>query len=75
MDDQAIVLGMEFFTKVEPWMVDNGVLTITSKGMRYMLSLAVSKDVGKSRIAALQAKWTCTMFDIVQVFNTQTWCR
>ncbi|CAO2814184.1 unnamed protein product [Amaranthus hypochondriacus] len=58
MDDQAVVLGMEFLTKVEPWMVGNGVITITSKGTRYELPLATSKDMGKSRIAALQAKWT-----------------
>ncbi|CAO2814043.1 unnamed protein product [Amaranthus hypochondriacus] len=59
MDDQAVVVGMEFLTKVEPWMwVGNWVLTITFKGTRYELPPVVSKDVSKSRIATLQAKWT-----------------
>ena len=53
LDDEAVVLGMEFLYKVKPIVVGLGELIITSKGETYNIRLKASKDVGTPRITSL----------------------
>ncbi|KAL2898037.1 Retroviral-like aspartic protease 1 [Bienertia sinuspersici] len=57
IDDEDVVLGMEFLAKVRPFTVSDGMLTITSKGSEVGIKLAqgVERDV---RISSLKAWWT-----------------
>lgn len=56
MDDESIVLGMEFLDSVMPIKMGDGVLTITNKGSECDIHLAKGKDADV-RVSSLKATW------------------
>ena len=59
MDDEDVVLGMEFLDPVLPFRVGDGVLTITHKGSEVDIRLARDKEECM-RISSLKARATTT---------------
>uniref|UniRef100_A0A803N1Q1 Uncharacterized protein n=1 Tax=Chenopodium quinoa TaxID=63459 RepID=A0A803N1Q1_CHEQI len=56
IDDEDVVLGMEFSHKVLPFRVSDGMITITSKGSEIGIKLAQLKE-RDVRVSTLKAWW------------------
>ncbi|CAO2841945.1 unnamed protein product [Amaranthus hypochondriacus] len=56
IDDEDVVLGMEFLHKVQPFQVSEGLITITSKGSEIGIKLAQLKE-RDVRVSSLKAWW------------------
>uniref|UniRef100_A0A803M3H6 Ty3 transposon capsid-like protein domain-containing protein n=1 Tax=Chenopodium quinoa TaxID=63459 RepID=A0A803M3H6_CHEQI len=56
IDDEDVVLGMEFLHKVLPFRVSDGMITITSKGSEIGIKLAQLKE-RDVRVSNLKAWW------------------
>uniref|UniRef100_A0A803MIG4 Uncharacterized protein n=1 Tax=Chenopodium quinoa TaxID=63459 RepID=A0A803MIG4_CHEQI len=56
IDDEDVVLGMEFLHKVQPFRVSDGMITITSKGSEIGIKLAQLKE-RDMRVSSLKAWW------------------
>uniref|UniRef100_A0A803N786 Uncharacterized protein n=2 Tax=Chenopodium quinoa TaxID=63459 RepID=A0A803N786_CHEQI len=56
IDDEDVVLGMEFLHKVLPFRVSDGMITITSKGSEIGIKLAQLKE-RDVRVSTLKAWW------------------
>uniref|UniRef100_A0A803MX72 Uncharacterized protein n=1 Tax=Chenopodium quinoa TaxID=63459 RepID=A0A803MX72_CHEQI len=56
IDDEDVVLGMEFLHKVLPFRVSDGMITITSKGSEIGIKLAQLKE-RDVRVSTLEAWW------------------
>ena len=56
IDDEDVVLGMEFLRKVLPFRVSDGMITITSKGSEIGIKLAQLKE-RDARVSSLKAWW------------------
>uniref|UniRef100_A0A803MIM2 Uncharacterized protein n=1 Tax=Chenopodium quinoa TaxID=63459 RepID=A0A803MIM2_CHEQI len=56
IDDEDVVLGMEFLHKVQPFRVSDGMITITSKGSEIGIKLAQLKE-RDVRVSSLKAWW------------------
>lgn len=48
IDDEDVVLGMEFIDGVRPFMVGDGVITLTSKGNEFEVKLVQQRVVSMS---------------------------
>uniref|UniRef100_A0A803N8F2 Uncharacterized protein n=1 Tax=Chenopodium quinoa TaxID=63459 RepID=A0A803N8F2_CHEQI len=57
IDDEDVVLGMEFLHKVLPFRVSDGMITITSKGSEIGIKLAQLKE-RDVRVSTLKAWWS-----------------
>uniref|UniRef100_A0A803MQY1 Uncharacterized protein n=1 Tax=Chenopodium quinoa TaxID=63459 RepID=A0A803MQY1_CHEQI len=56
IDDEDVMLGMEFLHKVLPFQVSDGMITITSKGSEIGIKLSQLKE-RDVRVSALKAWW------------------
>lgn len=58
IDDEDVVLGMEFLSTVMPFRVGDDMISITHNGCEYEISLVQGKEVGV-RISSLKS--TCVL--------------
>uniref|UniRef100_A0A803MRW6 Uncharacterized protein n=1 Tax=Chenopodium quinoa TaxID=63459 RepID=A0A803MRW6_CHEQI len=56
MDDEDVVVGMEFLDKVRPFTFGDGIMTITHKGSKHDIKLARVEEDG-AKISSLKAWW------------------